>query len=64
MRLLVFLCSLFIARAAMACDLALVLVPSGGTSLHFVCRPGLANCTQAKAILADLTEEMAKSAIT
>lgn len=45
-------------------DLALVLVPSGGTSIHFVCRPGLANCTQAKAILADLTEEMAKSAIT
>ncbi len=37
-------------------DLALVLVPAGETAFHFVCRPGLANCTQAKAILADLSK--------
>ncbi|MEM7289617.1 MAG: LysR family transcriptional regulator [Pseudomonadota bacterium] len=37
-------------------DLALVVIPSSRTeqNLHFVCRPGLVDCAQSKAILKDL----------
>ncbi len=42
-------------------ELALVIVPSscGARNLHFVCKPGLADCRQSKAILQDLTQHIA-----
>ncbi|WP_300058735.1 LysR family transcriptional regulator [uncultured Roseobacter sp.] len=41
--------------------LALVILPGGGAGedLHFICRPGLADCAQSKAILRDLTRQVA-----
>ncbi|WP_136658767.1 LysR family transcriptional regulator [Nitratireductor sp. XY-223] len=42
-------------------DLALIIIPdSGGAqALHFVCKPGLADCRQARAIVQDLTRNIA-----
>ena len=42
-------------------ELALVIIPSArdGQELHFVCKPGLTDCRQSKAILQDLTLQLA-----
>ncbi len=42
-------------------ELSLVIIPSldGAKEMHFVCRPGLTNCRQCKAILQDLTRHVA-----
>lgn len=42
-------------------ELALVIIPSpcGAQELHFVCKPGLTDCRQSKAILHDLTQQVA-----
>lgn len=44
-------------------DLALVVIPvsSSARNVHFVCRPGLADCTQSKAIIQDLTRHLKQS---
>lgn len=42
-------------------ELALVVIPNsrGAQELHFVCKPGLTDCWQSKAILQDLTQHVA-----
>ena len=45
-------------------DLALVVIPvsSSVRDIHFVCRPGLADCTQSKVIIQDLAQHLNQSA--
>ncbi|WP_271292119.1 LysR family transcriptional regulator [Hoeflea prorocentri] len=49
------------ARGGPYGDLTLVVIPasSGPGELHFVCKPGLANCAQSQAIIDDLTRQVA-----
>ncbi len=44
-------------------ELTLIIIPAppAGQDLHFVCKPGLADCRQSKAILQDLMQHVARA---